>query len=147
MNHQAPSLLTPPIPEVAACLDDVTAVRHDLHAHPELGFQEVRTAAVAAAKLREYGCDEVYEGIGRTGVVGVIKGSEPGPVLTLALAQRMPRRFAPIWMRCRSPRPRGTSGRLRRRDACMPAVMTAMWPGRWLRRERLLPRAALPGRR
>ena len=77
MTHQAPSVLTPPIPEVAACLDDVTAVRHDLHAHPELGFQEVRTAAVAAAKLREYGCDEVYEGIGRTGVVGVIHG-RPG---------------------------------------------------------------------
>ena len=77
MTHQAPSVLTPPIPEVAACLDDVTAVRHDLHAHPELGFQEVRTAAVAAAKLREYGCDEVYEGIGRTGVVGVIRG-RPG---------------------------------------------------------------------
>ena len=66
-----------PLPEVSACLEDVIAVRHDLHAHPELGFLEHRTAAAAAAKLREYGCDEVIEGVGRTGVVGIIRG-RPG---------------------------------------------------------------------
>lgn len=53
---------------------DMTAWRHDLHAHPELALQEVRTSGVVAAKLREFGVDEVVTGIARTGVVGVIHG-------------------------------------------------------------------------
>lgn len=55
--------------------DDLTEIRHDLHAHPELGFEETRTAGIVAAKLREYGVDEVHEGIGTTGVVGILKGT------------------------------------------------------------------------
>jgi len=47
--------------------------RHDLHAHPEFGFEEKRTAAFVAAKLREFGLDDVVEGIGGTGVVGTLK--------------------------------------------------------------------------
>ncbi len=47
--------------------------RHDLHAHPEFGFEETRTAAFVAAKLREFGLDEVTEGVGGTGVVGTLK--------------------------------------------------------------------------
>ena len=54
--------------------DEITEWRRDLHAHPEILFDVHRTAGVVAAKLREFGCDEVVEGIGRTGVVGVIKG-------------------------------------------------------------------------
>ena len=50
---------------------DLRAVRRDLHRHPELAFKEERTAAVVARLLREWGI-EVHEGIGRTGVVGVI---------------------------------------------------------------------------
>ena len=53
---------------------EITAWRRDLHAHPELMYDTHRTAAVVAAKLRAFGCDEVVEGIGRTGVVGVIRG-------------------------------------------------------------------------
>ncbi|MEM6939855.1 MAG: M20 aminoacylase family protein [Pseudomonadota bacterium] len=53
---------------------DITAWRQDLHAHPEILFETHRTAATVAEKLRAFGCDEVVEGIGRTGVVGVIKG-------------------------------------------------------------------------
>jgi hippurate hydrolase len=49
------------------------AWRHDLHAHPEFGFEVVRTAAFVAAKLRELGLDEVVEGVGGTGVVGTLK--------------------------------------------------------------------------
>ncbi|MGR3513794.1 MAG: M20 aminoacylase family protein [Paracoccaceae bacterium] len=58
--------------------DEITAWRRDFHAHPELQFDVHRTAGVVADKLRAFGCDEVVEGIGRTGVVGVIKGKGPG---------------------------------------------------------------------
>ena len=56
--------------------DDITAWRRDLHEHPEILFETHRTSATVAEKLRAFGCDEVVEGIGRTGVVGVIKGKE-----------------------------------------------------------------------
>ncbi|NVD40157.1 amidohydrolase [Ensifer sp. HO-A22] len=52
---------------------DMTAWRRDLHAHPEFGFEEKRTAAFVAAKLRAFGLDEVAEGIGGTGVVGTLR--------------------------------------------------------------------------
>lgn len=55
-------------------LPEITAWRRDLHEHPELMFDTHRTAGIVADKLRAFGCDEVVEGIGRTGVVGVIKG-------------------------------------------------------------------------
>ena len=54
--------------------DEITAWRRDLHEHPELLYDTHRTAGVVADKLRAFGCDEVVEGIGRTGVVGIIKG-------------------------------------------------------------------------
>jgi amidohydrolase len=53
--------------------DEMTAWRRDLHAHPELGFEEVRTSAFVADKLKSFGLDEVHTGIARTGVVGVLK--------------------------------------------------------------------------
>ncbi|TSE03256.1 amidohydrolase [Mesorhizobium intechi] len=52
---------------------EMTDWRRDLHAHPEFGFEEKRTAAFVAAKLREFGLDDVAEGIGGTGVVGTLK--------------------------------------------------------------------------
>jgi amidohydrolase len=57
---------------------DITAWRHDLHAHPELGYDVHRTATSVVEKLKAFGVDEVIPGIGRTGVVGVIKGRLPG---------------------------------------------------------------------
>ncbi|PHK95239.1 amidohydrolase [Pseudoroseomonas rhizosphaerae] len=57
--------------------DELTAIRQDLHAHPELGMEEHRTAALVARKLEEWGVDEVHRGIGGTGVVGVLRG-RPG---------------------------------------------------------------------
>jgi amidohydrolase len=58
---------------------EITAWRRDLHAHPELLFDVHRTAASVAEKLKAFGCDEVVTGIGRTGVVGVIRGrKQPG---------------------------------------------------------------------
>jgi amidohydrolase len=64
----------PIVNRVAAMQEEVTAWRRDLHSHPELGFDVHRTAGVVADKLKAFGCDEVVTGIGRTGVVGVIKG-------------------------------------------------------------------------
>ncbi len=56
---------------------ELTAIRRDIHAHPEMGLEEVRTAALVAAKLRGWGVD-VTEGVGGTGVVGTIQGKRPG---------------------------------------------------------------------
>jgi len=53
---------------------DIVAWRHDLHRHPEILYEVHRTAATVAERLREFGLDEVTTGVGRTGVVGVIKG-------------------------------------------------------------------------
>ncbi|MGO4561777.1 M20 aminoacylase family protein [Rhizobiales bacterium 3FA27D7] len=52
---------------------DMTAWRRHLHAHPEFGFEEKRTAAFVAARLREFGLDDVTESVGGTGVVGTLK--------------------------------------------------------------------------
>ena len=54
----------------------LTAIRQDIHAHPEMGLEEVRTAALVAAKLKEWGI-EVTTGVGGTGVVGVVRGTRP----------------------------------------------------------------------
>lgn len=64
----------PIINSIAAMQDELTEWRRDIHAHPELGFEEHRTAKVVAERLAAMGCDEVATGIGRTGVVAVIKG-------------------------------------------------------------------------
>jgi amidohydrolase len=61
---------------------DTVAIRRDLHAHPELAFEETRTAEIAAARLRALGMD-VHTGIGGTGVVGVLSGAQPGPTIML----------------------------------------------------------------
>ena len=63
-------------------IDEVVAMRRDLHAHPELGFEEVRTAGIVAGRLRDLGY-EVHEGIGVTGVVGVVRGERPGKTVML----------------------------------------------------------------
>ena len=64
-----------PIPNsIAARAESLRAWRRDFHTHPELGYEERRTAGLVAKRLREFGCDQVVEGIGKTGVVGVIHG-------------------------------------------------------------------------
>ncbi len=64
----------PVLNRIAALTDDMTAWRQDIHAHPELAYQEHRTSGFVADMLRSFGLDEVATGIGRTGVVGVIHG-------------------------------------------------------------------------
>ena len=61
------------VEQLAPLHAEMTAWRQDIHAHPELGFQEHRTAALVAAKLEAFGFDEVHRGVGRTGVVGVLR--------------------------------------------------------------------------
>jgi amidohydrolase len=62
---------------------EMTAWRHDLHAHPEFGFETTRTAAFVADKLRGFGLDEVVEGIGRVGVVGTLRRGSARRVIAL----------------------------------------------------------------
>ena len=58
----------------AELLPEITAWRRDFHQHPELQYEVHRTAGKVAELLRSFGVDEVTEGVGRTGVVGIIKG-------------------------------------------------------------------------
>ncbi|MCB1355143.1 MAG: amidohydrolase [Maritimibacter sp.] len=67
---------------------EIAAWRHDLHENPELLYETHRTSAFVAEKLRDFGCDEVVEGIGRTGVVGLIHGRN-GPGRTVGLRADM----------------------------------------------------------
>ena len=73
----------PVINRIAEFHDDMTEWRHDLHRHPELSLQEVRTSGIVQEKLRAFGVDEVHTGLATTGVVGVIHGREPGPGIGL----------------------------------------------------------------
>ena len=66
----------------ADVVDEVIATRRDLHAHPELGFEEHRTSALVAERLNALGY-EVHTGIGQTGVVGVVRGTRPGKTIML----------------------------------------------------------------
>jgi amidohydrolase len=79
----------PIVNRVAAMHEDITAWRRDLHAHPELGFDVHRTARTVAEKLKAFGCDEVVSGIGRTGVVGVIRGRKAGSNKVIGLRADM----------------------------------------------------------
>ncbi len=63
--------------QIAEFHPELTAFRRDLHLNPELGFDEVYTAARVKASLKACGVDEIHTGIGKTGVVGIIKGKAP----------------------------------------------------------------------
>ena len=75
----------PTINRFADFHDEITAWRRDMHEHPELLYEVHRTAALVEDKLKEFGVDEIETGIGRTGVVGVIRGrnSDSGRVIGL----------------------------------------------------------------
>jgi len=63
--------------DMQAYRDELTAIRHDIHKHPETAFEENRTADVVAVKLTEWGIP-IHRGLGKTGVVGTLKGKRPG---------------------------------------------------------------------
>jgi hippurate hydrolase len=79
----------PIINRIADLHKEITEWRHDLHAHPEILYDVHRTAASVAEKLKAFGCDEVVSGIGRTGVVGVIKGRKGGSGKVIGLRADM----------------------------------------------------------
>lgn len=73
----------------AELLPDITEWRRDLHENPEILFETHRTSAIVADKLKEFGCDEIVTGLGRTGVVGVIKGKATGSGKVIGLRADM----------------------------------------------------------
>jgi hippurate hydrolase len=79
----------PIVNRIADLHREIAEWRHDLHAHPELMYDVHRTAASVAEKLKAFGCDEVVAGIGRTGVVGVIKGRKDAPGQVIGLRADM----------------------------------------------------------
>lgn len=71
------------ITKIVEQLPALTAIRRDIHANPEIGFEEVRTSALVASLLHDWGVDRIETGIGRTGVAAVIRGSRSGPSIGL----------------------------------------------------------------
>lgn len=69
--------------QVLAVEERVIEWRRDIHQHPELSNRETRTAALVATHLRALGFDAVETGVAHTGVVGILKGGKPGPVVAL----------------------------------------------------------------
>lgn len=67
----------PNIELIESYVDELVAIRRDLHAHPEIGFEEHRTSGIVADKLAQWGI-EVHRGLGGTGVVGLLKGKGGG---------------------------------------------------------------------
>ncbi|PZQ49454.1 MAG: amidohydrolase [Rhodovulum sulfidophilum] len=79
----------PVLNRFADLAEEITAWRRDIHENPEILFDTHRTSALVAAKLRDFGCDEVVTGIGRTGVVGVIRGRDTGSGRVIGLRADM----------------------------------------------------------
>ncbi|MFN3292362.1 MAG: M20 aminoacylase family protein [Gemmobacter sp.] len=74
---------------IAEMQPEIAAWRRDFHEHPELMFEVHRTAGIVAQRLRDFGCDEVVTGIGKTGVVGVIRGRNTGSGRVIGLRADM----------------------------------------------------------
>jgi len=79
----------PIVNRVADLHPEITAWRQDIHAHPELLFDVHRTAGLVAERLKGFGCDQVITGIGRTGVVGLIRGRKGSGSRTIGLRADM----------------------------------------------------------
>jgi amidohydrolase len=117
----------PIVNRVADLQPDIQAWRRDIHEHPELLYDVHRTAAFVADRLREFGCDEVATGLGRTGVVGVIKGRKPagkGDIRVIGLRADMD--ALPIEEETNLPYASKTSGKM---HACGHDGHTAMLLG------------------
>jgi hippurate hydrolase len=111
-------------PRIIALKPEVTGWRRDFHANPELLYDVERTAGIVAAKLREFGCDEVVEGIGRTGVVGVIHGRRAAGAKVVGLRADMD--ALPIHEETNQPHASKTPGKM---HACGHDGHTAMLLG------------------
>ncbi len=118
----------PIVNRVADLQPDIMAWRRDIHAHPELLYDVHRTAAFVAERLRAFGCDEVATGLGRTGVVGVIKGRRPaaGAADVKVIGLRADMDALPIEEQTNLPYASTTSGKM---HACGHDGHTAMLLG------------------
>src|SRR6478672_11111637 len=117
----------PIVNRVADLQPDIQAWRREIHQHPELLYDVHRTAAFVADRLREFGCDEVATGLGKTGVVGVIKGRKPagkGDIKVIGLRADMD--ALPIVEETNLPYASKTPGKM---DACGHDGHTAMLLG------------------
>ena len=110
----------PVINRVADLADEIAGWRRDLHENPELLFDVHRTAGVVADKLKAFGCDEVVTGIGRTGVVAVIKGKRGASGKVVGIRADMD--ALPI------EEDTGLRTNRRPRARCTPAAMTGTRP-------------------
>ena len=68
---------------ISAIVGPIRAIRRDIHAHPELKFEENRTAEIVSSALRGFGIDEIHTGLGKTGVVGILRGLPGSKMLGL----------------------------------------------------------------
>jgi hippurate hydrolase len=116
----------PVINRFAELHDEIAAWRRDYHRHPELLYDVNRTAADVAGKLRAFGFDEVVEGIGRTGIVGVLKGSGDKPASAGAVGLRADMDALPIHEESGKPWASETPGKM---HACGHDGHTAMLLG------------------
>ncbi|WP_234406318.1 hypothetical protein [Methylobacillus glycogenes] len=113
---------------------EIIALRHDIHQHPELGNREVRTSQLVAERLRKLGL-EVRTGVAVTGVVAVLKGGKPGPVIAL----RSELDALPVREQTGLPYASTAKGEYEamKSASCMPAAMMRIspfcwaWPRRW----------------
>jgi amidohydrolase len=109
---------------IAELQPEIAAWRRDFHENPELLFEVHRTAGIVAQRLREFGCDEVVTGIGRTGVVGVIRGRQDSRARVVGLRADMD--ALPITEQTGAPHASKTPGRM---HACGHDGHTAMLLG------------------
>ena len=98
--------------------EEISTWRRDLHAHPELRFEEYRTAAFVASKLKEFGVDEILTGFGGTGVVGVIHGQNNTSGRSIGFRADMDALPIQEVNDCHTHQPY--------REKCMPVVMTGI---------------------
>src|SRR6201990_3054745 len=122
-----PVISMPIVNRVAELQPDIQAWRRDIHEHPELLYEVHRTAALVAERLREFGCDEVITGLGRTGVVGRIRGNKPaGKADIKVIGLRADMDALPILEETNLPYASKTSGKM---HACGHDGHTAMLLG------------------
>jgi amidohydrolase len=116
----------PIVNRVADLQPEIQAWRRDIHEHPELLYDVHRTAAFVAERLREFGCDEVTTGLGKTGVVGVIKGRKPASGGVKVIGLRADMDALPILEQTNLPYASKTPGKM---HACGHDGHTAMLLG------------------
>ncbi|WP_425905169.1 M20 aminoacylase family protein [Nitrobacter sp. TKz-YC02] len=116
----------PIVNRVADLQSEIAGWRRDIHAQPELLYDVPRTAAFVADRLREFGCDEIVTGLGRTGVVGVIKGRRPAGGEVKVIGLRADMDALPIQEETNLPYASKTAGKM---HACGHDGHTAMLLG------------------